>query len=302
VPFGTVVAKLDDLPKGAEVIVFTDLQKSSIAPGGEEGGKAFDGLVAAVRGKDATLALVRAGKGVADNLAVTSVTMASKLAQVGRPTRFSVAIRNFGSRTAGGVVNFSVDGADAGGDATTIDAIEPGKESVVDFRHTFAETGPHLVEARFVTDALETDNRRALSVVVQDRVETRIVDGNPGTDRRRRLRLLPRGGARPDGGDDRRGAFGVVVDDETGFERADLAKTVARRVGRRGSAVSATRRRPRSVRRARRRLARLRGRPIHGSAGRSGPRPRRQGASPGAPRRADRHRRFDRRGLRVRRW
>ena len=46
-----VVAKLDDLPKGAEVVVFTDLQKSALSPGGDEGGKAFDGLVAAIKAK-----------------------------------------------------------------------------------------------------------------------------------------------------------------------------------------------------------------------------------------------------------
>lgn len=220
-----VVAKLDDLPKGAEVVVFTDLQKSALSPGGDEGGKAFDGLVAAIKSKGATLTLVPCGKGVADNLAVTSITMASKLAQVGRPTRFSVAVRNFGTRPAGGVVNFSVDGADAGGDATTIDTIEPGKEAVVDFRHTFGETGPHLVEARFVTDALENDNRRALSVVVQDRVETRIVDGAIGAEKGDGSAFFLEAALDPTGGEDRRGAFGVVVDDEAGFERADLSKT-----------------------------------------------------------------------------
>ncbi len=221
----TVVAKLDDLPRGVEVFILSDLQRVALNPGGEDGSKAFDGLITTIKQKGSSITLVPCGRGTADNLAITSVTMASKLAQVGRPTRFAVMVRNFGTRPSGGVVNFTVDGADAGGDAATIDVIEAGKESVVDFRHTFTETGPHLVEARFVTDALETDNRRALSVIVQNRVSTLLIDGSPAGSSDEGAAYFLSAALDPAGADDRRGAFEVSVSDEIGLERADLSNS-----------------------------------------------------------------------------
>ena len=123
-----------------------------------------------------------AGTGEADNLAVTDVRLASKVAVINQPVKFSATVRNFGQRPASGVLNLFVDGTEAGVESQAIDLLGAGGTHAADFQHTFREAGPHEVDVRFTTDALEVDNRRALSTLVEKRLGVLIVDGSPNPD------------------------------------------------------------------------------------------------------------------------
>jgi hypothetical protein len=189
-------AALEGVPKGAEVLLFSDLQRAAffppasalpVAPTAPDAAPAavdapLGALVAqvtALKSAGATFTVVGPAAEEPENLAVVDLALTSKSAGVGQSARLTATIRNFGKRPANGVVNFFVDGAENRVDSQSVDLVPPGSTQAVDFRYVFTTPGPHQVEARFVADALEADNRRLLSLRVSDRVRTLLVDGAP---------------------------------------------------------------------------------------------------------------------------
>jgi hypothetical protein len=194
-----VVSVLEGLPTGAEVFVLTDLQKVAIMPPDEDAGpgagstrpggadlgkpsQILGNLLDQIRSRGARVSLVPAGTGDADNLAITDVKLASKVAVINQPVKFSATVRNFGQRPTNGVLNLFVDGTEAGVESQAIDLLPAGGTHAADFQHTFRDAGPHEVDVRFTTDALEVDNRRALSTLVEKRLGVLIVDGSPSSE------------------------------------------------------------------------------------------------------------------------
>ena len=180
--FRIVLSVLEGLPPGAEVFLLTDLQKIAIMPPDEDPAGAatrpagtdpsrpsqiLGTLLDQIRLRGGRVSVVPAGTGEADNLAVTDVRLTSKVAVVNQPVKFSATVRNFGQRPASGVLNLFVDGTEAGVESQAIDLLGAGGTHAADFQHTFREAGPHEVDVRFTTDALEVDNRRALSTLVE---------------------------------------------------------------------------------------------------------------------------------------
>jgi Aerotolerance regulator N-terminal/von Willebrand factor type A domain len=183
--------------KGAEIYLFTDLQRVAFMPPDEDEPAAavpatrpveakpsqiIGTLLDQIRALGGRVAVVPTGSGEADNLAVTEVRLASKVAVINQPVKFSAIVRNFGQRPASGVLNLFVDGTEAGVESQAIDLLGAGATHAADFQHTFREPGPHEIDVRFTTDALEVDNRRALSTLVEKRLGVLIVDGSPNPD------------------------------------------------------------------------------------------------------------------------
>jgi hypothetical protein len=184
--------------RGAEIFLFTDLQRVAIMPPDDEDphgsaatrpaadagrpSQIIGTLLDQIRALGGRTSVVPAGIGEADNLAVVEVKLASKVAVINQPVKFSATVRNYGQRPASGVLNLFVDGTEAGVESQAIDLLGPGATHAADFQHTFREAGPHEVDVRFTTDALEVDNRRALSTLVEKKLGVLIVDGSPNPD------------------------------------------------------------------------------------------------------------------------
>ncbi|HYC78350.1 MAG TPA: BatA domain-containing protein [Planctomycetota bacterium] len=232
-------AALEGAAQGAEVFLFTDLQRSEFAaraaPGVRAGGhepraegeidasSAIAARVSDLKAAGASFTVVAAPAQDPENLAVIDLAMTGKFAGAGQSTRFTATVKNFGRRPAGGAVNFFVDGAETRADAQNVEMIPPGATQAVDFRYVFAEAGPHHVEARFVADSLETDNRRALSVRVQDRVRTLLVDGAPSPQPEDEESYFLRIALELGAGPSRPSFFETRTVTEVGFARENLA-------------------------------------------------------------------------------
>jgi hypothetical protein len=237
-----VLSVLEGLPRGSEVFILTDLQRVAILPpdesetaaGGDHAPKPdgteppkpsqlLGALLDQIKLRGGRVSLVPAGTGDADNLAVTDVRMASKVSIVNLPVKFSATVKNFGQRPASGILNLFVDGAEAGVESQTIDLLPPGGTYAADFQHTFREPGPHEIDVRFTTDALEIDNRRALSTIVESRLGVLLVDGStspePGEEASYFLRTaleLGSSASRPP-------VFQVKTVSDVAFDRENLA-------------------------------------------------------------------------------
>lgn len=232
--FETSWALLQDLEKGAEVWLLSDLQRSAFVPGGgdeEDGAAGNPGQVIAsrltemrdARGAGTTFVLPR--QIPTDNLAITAIELRSKAVIAGNPTHFSVAITNHASEPRGGRVDIFVDGASDAADFRELDAVPPGETIVVDVFQSFRTPGSHFIEARFLSDNLDTDNRRRIAVEARARIDALVVDGDPGTEPGDQESFFL--AAALDPGADEAGqtaVFAVEVQDETRFQRADLSE------------------------------------------------------------------------------
>ncbi len=123
------------------------------------------------------LTLMKVGKEHRQNIAVTSAEASSLVLGVQQPVRIRATIRNYGDTPYTALrVYFRVDGRER--DAIQID-LAGGEEQQVLFNHTFDEAGSHFVEVHADGDALEADNRFALSLPVWESVPVLLVDGAP---------------------------------------------------------------------------------------------------------------------------
>lgn len=225
--FGAVLAILDDLEEGAEVIVLSDFQRVALVPG-DSGDPAaaspgeLSSLIQQIVAKKAIVSWVKPRDAVTDNLGVVDVTSRSKVVVAGTPTVISVAVRNFGSRPQGGAVNLYVDGSSEPADQREIDVIPPGQTATVDFRVNFRDPGSHFVEARFFADNLEVDNRRMLSLEVRGRVRVLCVDGNPGEEPSEWESYFFAAALNPGGDEESESVFEVETVEEIRFDRTEL--------------------------------------------------------------------------------
>lgn len=236
--FQTVVATLDELKPGAEIYLLSDLQKSAFQPPSEiaaahetsksaplvkdQSQQVLSSFFQQIKAKKARLSFVAPRESTTDNLAVTAMDRTDRAAILGAPTRVSATIRNFGARPQRGVVHLYADGGTQPVDFKDLEAIPPGATSVVDFRHTFLTAGSHNLEARFVTDALETDNRRALAMDVREKIRVLLVDGDPKSEPGEAESFFVASALDP-GAEGARSAFQLETVDETAFERSELS-------------------------------------------------------------------------------
>lgn len=161
----------------ATVCFFSDLGRTTWEDATGEDCRARLGRLA----ENASLVLFDVGQEGAANLAVTSWEMQDSLVTVGREVTFEAEVQAFGTRErTSSRILFLVD--DQQVRAETVE-IPPGDRSRVFFRHKFDSPGEHQVEARLADDGLLLDNRRWLSVPVQEAIEVLCVEGREGAAR-----------------------------------------------------------------------------------------------------------------------
>jgi hypothetical protein len=174
---------VESLPEGAEVVVLSDLQRTAFGDAKNEAAVRDLGVAArAIAAKKGVLRFVMPRQGVSENLALSSMICRDRSVIAGRATRVAAVITNFGDSPQAGSVSFHADGAAAPFETREFDALKPGASESVDVRITFPTPGSHVVEARFSTDALAVDNRRALSLDVRGGIKVLVVDGEPSDE------------------------------------------------------------------------------------------------------------------------
>ena len=234
--FRIATALLEDLPPGVEVWLFSDLQQVGFVPPRDPAlgvaaedpevlrpSEVLASLLQQIRARNGVVNVVAPAGDSADNVAITSLSLDSKVAVTGVATLITAVVRNVGPHVLGGTLQFYADGVGPI-EQLPIDGIMPGATEARDFRHVFADAGSHVVEARFETDALAPDNTRALALDVRERIRTLVVDGDPAAESGEEESFFLTRALQP--ADDASGAatFQVEVVKETGFERADLAQ------------------------------------------------------------------------------
>jgi hypothetical protein len=118
------------------------------------------------------------GEDSAENVAVTSVQVLSRVATAGRPVRIEGRVRNFGLGVRRGLETLLlVDGVVR--DRQVLDEVAPGQEAVATLFATFPEPGSYGLEIRLAEDALPLDDRRALGLRISKGLEVLLVDGDP---------------------------------------------------------------------------------------------------------------------------
>jgi len=229
--FRTTVAALADLEQGAEIYLFSDLQKIGFSPAAESpNGEGTDdkpqqllaSLVSEMTARKAVLHVVDPGEAETDNVTIVAVVKKSKAVVTGSPAVVTATLRNFGAHPQGGSVQLFVDGGSEPVDFRDIENIPPGGVHSVDFRHIFRTEGSHVVEARFVIDNLETDNRRGLALEVRRKIRTLIVDGDPGGDPAESESFFFAAAMNPGGDQASENEFELETVQEVAFESKDL--------------------------------------------------------------------------------
>ena len=232
--FRTTVAALADLQEGAEIYLFSDLQKVGFSPpseGAAEGAAGAESdkpqqllasLVSEMSARKAVLHIVAPGEATTDNVSLVSLRKKSKAVVTGSPTVVTATLRNFGTRPQSGVVRLFVDGGSEPVDFRDVEPVPPGGLHSVDFRHVFRTEGSHFVEARFLSDNLATDNRRALALEVRRKIKTLIVDGDPGSEPSEAESFFFAAAMSPGGDQASENEFEVETVQEVAFESKNL--------------------------------------------------------------------------------
>jgi len=128
--------------------------------------------------------LIVVDEGEQQNLALSSLRLASGLSPVDQPLRFEARVANHGLEEARDVrVTLHVDDAPAS-DEFLIDAIAPGASRSVSLFSKLRQLGYHALSARLEPDRLAADDARVLAIRAIRQVRVLLVDGNPGVEPR----------------------------------------------------------------------------------------------------------------------
>ncbi len=115
----------------------------------------------------------------ADNLAIVGIRRVDRLATAGVPVELAIDLRNFGlDATPATELAIEMDGKSRV--LRAVPALAPGELTSIGVLHTFHAAGDHRVEVSFPPlDHFLVDDRRALSLPVQERSRVLLVDGEP---------------------------------------------------------------------------------------------------------------------------
>ena len=164
-----------------EVYFFTDLQRTTWAPNLSDAALAEFRRQVEELSESAGLVLIDVGQETADNLAITSLSVAEPVVTVGRRTHVQVELSNSGRQArAGQAVELLVDGRRVEQKHADVPAQGTAR---VPFEYRFETPGDHSLEARAPGDALDIDNHRYLIVPVRQSIRALCIDGRPASDR-----------------------------------------------------------------------------------------------------------------------
>jgi hypothetical protein len=226
----TAHALVEDLGEDVEILLLTDLQRTGLGSAGAEvhgegaprPEQLLGSVLSSLRARRARLTVVLpASPAELENMAVTELALADRAAIAGIPTNYRTRVHNFGKQPMRGRIHVFVDGSTRASELREIEAIPPGEAQIAEFRILHDSPGSHVVEARFESDGLEVDNRRALTVTVIDRLRVLVVDGDPRPEPGEEESFFLSSALDP-GGEGSRSVFAVEVVPDIRFDLADL--------------------------------------------------------------------------------
>lgn len=144
-------------------------------------------LVAALRelNRHAHIDIVRLAAGDRENVAVTDLSLTSRLVTPGLPCSVRAEVANFGREAAGGLrLRLLHEGQLVR--EVSVPKLGPGVRRSFELQLRLDQIGEHLLHAAVSADgkdALADDDRRLLAVAVTDTARVLLVDGRPGTER-----------------------------------------------------------------------------------------------------------------------
>ena len=175
--FEAIVRVLDasSIPQ-KEVVFLTDLQTSSWKRPDGSRDEAFKNALAKINKHEARSVVIDLGKGGEENHAVTDLKLDPPIVTAGNPIRARATLRNFGGSASASVkAQLVVDGQLGPEEMVTVPL---GEETPIDFSHTFATPGEHMLEVRIDEDKLKLDNQRWQAIPVREFLRVLLVDGH----------------------------------------------------------------------------------------------------------------------------
>jgi hypothetical protein len=134
-----------------------------------------------LRDRAAKLLLVQCAYESRPNLAVTQLRPEAGIRAAGIETSMEVEVTNYGDENAAAVtVAVEQDGARL--PVVEFDDVPAGESVARRFRATFAEAGPHQLQASIESDAIEADNRRYFAAQIPAAFPVLVIDGSPERD------------------------------------------------------------------------------------------------------------------------
>ncbi|NLG34908.1 MAG: VWA domain-containing protein [Lentisphaerae bacterium] len=161
-----------------QVLVFTDLQRSAWATNGIAEGRSASHAGIAVK-------FVALRPRSRENCAIVGMEAQQAPVTLGRPARFALMVRNFGSKAAknlrieGGLG--AVEGAERVAAVQTVVDIPPRGTVLVNCFLTFSIPGPHEIWFRLPDDAIPADNQWSAAVSVADTVPVLCLGNEDGS-------------------------------------------------------------------------------------------------------------------------
>jgi len=188
-----IVAKAGRPPSSAvqqRVQIFSDLGRTTWAAATSlDGRRLLDAL-----DSQAELHLTDVGDANTSNLALTSLSVGSRVVVTGQSIELTVGVENYGpERQTHKRIELLADDISVG--EQYVDLVAGGRASIT-FTHRFEIPGEHVVEARLGEDALELDNHRWLALPVRDAIRVLCVEGSPHAADYIALALAPEADAR----------------------------------------------------------------------------------------------------------
>ncbi|MDT8391223.1 MAG: BatA domain-containing protein [Lentisphaeria bacterium] len=156
-----------------EIYIITDMQEQDWKPRSAWLHASFKDLA-----RNASTFIIPVGGG-SENLAITSLELASGVLRKGTPASYRVTVRNSGDMAARNVkVNGLINNISV--DVKIIPFIAPGTSETVLLSLSFRDPGPVRISAELDKDALEADNARRAVAVIRDHVSVLCVEGSSG--------------------------------------------------------------------------------------------------------------------------
>lgn len=172
------VLEASDIPR-KEVVVLSDLQKTSWAPGQASADERLKRALERIEAKRARSLVIDLGSDNFENRAVVALDVQPSIVTTNATVAVKAVVQAFGEPFEGGRARLLVDGRIISGEAQDLPPLKAGETHDVDFRHAFGAPGEYAIEVRLDDDPLALDNRRRLIVPVRDSVRVLLVDGDP---------------------------------------------------------------------------------------------------------------------------
>ncbi len=157
-----------------ELYIFSDMQKMGFDQHAGELKTALQDIK-----EKASVYLVRCGTRPVKNVAIVDIKPQSGVPRPGERVGFAVLVRNSGAEAIEGLkVSLMVDGNDKAIEETAVAKIKPSEIHAVTLTAKLDKPGLRVLTAKLMTDDLDADNQFDQVVLVRDRVNILVVDGN----------------------------------------------------------------------------------------------------------------------------